>query len=536
MMESSHKTPGQLASDVFIWFSTASWTSKDLLECVAFNNEFSLISRSELLLIFAYCFVAAEADSGLSKKLDQLRTAAQIPDAFLGYLQRIVVAKIDSVSDVFTVRNSQLSSALADAVVAWQIRLRVARRKVLKGLRYEAFQHPVDAAMRAKIYAVPGVQLLMENGVKLWCESEVASLTGTALEVNSDGAMTALWTIFEEACEALDMHGSPRLFVEQGGMWSRSLPGTQPIVVIASGTVSVMNRDELLFLLGRELGHIKAGHLVLQVTAAALESTIKMSSTITLGIAQLAADVSITPLISAWLRYAELTADRAGYLVCQDREVALRALAKLSGYPPLLGSTLHPSLLAEQALRFEREMATDGMRRFLHINQLWSAKRPFPVIRTIDLLRWLSDGYPEELLAMSAEELEKVQCWMAEDPALVEMILRIQDVLSSWTVQRFGVRKKKARQIFRRLLMQDNFSLVETELHKILQISLEVMKATASAIKFGLIIVFNEDGKAKRFTIPLEQIDDWEQVPDQYREDLIRYSVGEPLLYDLYSV
>ena len=340
----------------------------------------------------------------------------------------------------------------------------------------------------------------------------------------------------KQACKVLNIEGTPRLFIEQGGLWVRSLPGIQPIVVLSSGTTSFLNRDELLFMIGRELGHIKAGHLVLQAAASTIEAAAKMTSAITLGLSQVALDVTVTPLLAAWLRYAELTADRAGYLVCQDREVALRAMAKTSGYPPLLGNTVHPRLLAEQSIQFERELASDGMRRFMHINRLWDAQRPFTVVRTVELLKWLSDGYPLELIEMSTEERIRAQIWTCEDRALLEIVLRIQDFLSVWAVKRFGVRSNRARQIFRQILMQESGSAMNTELDQILQLSLEVIKTSSDVFEFTIVVLLSERGNAIRLRLPFERIEDWDQIPKQYRHDLIRNGGKEPLIYKLYSV
>jgi Zn-dependent protease with chaperone function len=85
-----------------------------------------------------------------------------------------------------------------------------------------------------------------------------------------------------------------------------------------------MDPDELLFILGHELAHIKCGHCKYLVLTNATVDTI-----VNQGIAALA-DVAF----KFWSRKAEFTCDRGGVLACRNPQAAMKALAKLEIQDP----------------------------------------------------------------------------------------------------------------------------------------------------------------------------------------------------------
>lgn len=92
------------------------------------------------------------------------------------------------------------------------------------------------------------------------------------------------------------------------------------VVVLYSALFQVMDEDELLFILGHELGHVALGHTWLNSLVG--------------GLAGIPASWSAGSLLTLaflwWNRTCEYSADRAGLLACGNLEKAVRALIKLA--------------------------------------------------------------------------------------------------------------------------------------------------------------------------------------------------------------
>jgi Zn-dependent protease with chaperone function len=94
---------------------------------------------------------------------------------------------------------------------------------------------------------------------------------------------------------------------------------TPKTVVLYSALFQVMDEDEILFILGHELGHVALGHTWLNSLVG--------------GMAGIPASFSAAVLLNIaflwWNRACEYSADRAGLLACGKPEKAVSALVKL---------------------------------------------------------------------------------------------------------------------------------------------------------------------------------------------------------------
>jgi Zn-dependent protease with chaperone function len=94
-------------------------------------------------------------------------------------------------------------------------------------------------------------------------------------------------------------------------------------VVMYSGLFRVMDEDELLFILGHEMGHVALGHTWLNSLVG--------------GMAGIPASWSVGAILTVvflwWNRMCEYSADRAGMLACGKPDKAISALVKLGAGP-----------------------------------------------------------------------------------------------------------------------------------------------------------------------------------------------------------
>lgn len=125
--------------------------------------------------------------------------------------------------------------------------------------------------------------------------------------------------LVDQACYRLQMP-RPHVYVQQDPTLNAYASGflNGQWIVIHSEMLSSLDKEELLFVIGHELGHIRYGHTtLLNFISHSGSHPIPIVTTI-LGL-----------IFKAWSRKAEYTADRAGLLACRNPNAAGTALLKL---------------------------------------------------------------------------------------------------------------------------------------------------------------------------------------------------------------
>ena len=93
------------------------------------------------------------------------------------------------------------------------------------------------------------------------------------------------------------------------------------VVVVYAGVLRIMDADELRFIIGHELGHVRLGHTWLNSLVGGMS-----------GIpSPYLAAIVLYFSFRWWNRACEYSADRAGLLACGKPEKAASALIKLAG-------------------------------------------------------------------------------------------------------------------------------------------------------------------------------------------------------------
>lgn len=110
---------------------------------------------------------------------------------------------------------------------------------------------------------------------------------------------------------------------------------TPKAVVINAALLKALDRDELLYIIGHEMGHVRLGHTWLNSLIGGLA-----------GIpASMEASLLLMFAFRWWNRACEFSADRAGLLVCANPEKAISSLLKLHA------GTVRRPITMEEALR-----------------------------------------------------------------------------------------------------------------------------------------------------------------------------------------
>ena len=150
-------------------------------------------------------------------------------------------------------------------------------------------------------------------------QSQHHSLLRGALRVTSENA-TVLANLVTETANQLQVNDLDVFVIRDNALNAYTFGLTTPkTIVLFSALLETMDRDELKFIIGHEMGHITLGHTWLNSLIGGMA-----------GIpSSMAASVLLVLAFRWWNRTCELSADRAGLLTCGKPEKAISALVKL---------------------------------------------------------------------------------------------------------------------------------------------------------------------------------------------------------------
>jgi Zn-dependent protease with chaperone function len=188
--------------------------------------------------------------------------------------------------------------------------------RILRDIDPSAWEHPADRAALMAVRRIPVFDQVLKHAVRpVRREADPAGVPGQR-RAGRAAPVPALWEHYLEVCETLDVKRPPELFVSQTPLVNAGAYGMdRPFIVLNSGAVRLLDRDELTYLLGHELGHVLSGHVLYRTMIVLLMQLAQMG----FPVVGLAARIVLIALLE-WQRKSELSADRAGLLALQQPE------------------------------------------------------------------------------------------------------------------------------------------------------------------------------------------------------------------------
>jgi Zn-dependent protease with chaperone function len=261
--------------------------------------------------------------------------------------------------------------------------------RILSEIDSASWEHPADKAALAALRRIPGFDAVLKALFGVFGEKPIRlAFQANAVKVGPK----QFPEIHEQYLEVLKTLDTPHydLFVSQTPLVNAGAYGMKkPFIVLNSGAVRLLTRDEMTFLLGHELGHIMSGHVLYRTM------TVLLLQLATMGfpIVGLAARAVLVGLLE-WMRKAELSSDRAGVLVGQDPETALRTLMKLAGGGYDNETDLNEFMVQADEYRKGGDVA-DAVFKVLNI---LGSTHPFHVLRAAELRDWIEAGEYDRVL------------------------------------------------------------------------------------------------------------------------------------------
>jgi hypothetical protein len=269
--------------------------------------------------------------------------------------------------------------------------------KRLKGLDSSVYEHPFDRKALKALKAIPGFDKIT-NFYLNWTHVKWSAidLKGSNFHV-TETSCPELYDQIREIGYTLDLRDFPEIYTKWGYYINAFTTGIEEdtLLVLYSGAVDLLQDDELSFIIGHEMGHIKSRHVLYHSLAINFSKFINNIPVVS--------DL-IVPALLYWSRMSEFTADRAGLLACQDEDAALRTVMKMAGVPQKYFESMDRRVFLEQAKEFE-DLLTGSEKALKGLSSLDNT-HPWTILRAAELIKWIESGEYGRIL----EEYSPVQC------------------------------------------------------------------------------------------------------------------------------
>ncbi len=229
------------------------------------------------------------------------------------------------------------------------------RKKIYpQALDADQYAHPLDKQSLEGVARFGPVVAVSRAIMKYWDEPMIkGQLLGGTVKVGP-GQFDEIHSIVTDCAAILNME-VPDVFIKHDPTFNAMTLGVErPLVILHSSVVEAFSPDELSYIIGHEMGHIKSQHVLYLSAAYLLTMGARGLMDRLFGIGSLIV-IPAMHALQAWMRKAELTADRAGLICTQDLDLSRRSLIKLAVGSGALFERLNVDEYLRQADRASRD-------------------------------------------------------------------------------------------------------------------------------------------------------------------------------------
>jgi Zn-dependent protease with chaperone function len=263
-------------------------------------------------------------------------------------------------------------------------------RRVLTGIAPRAWEHPADKAALQALRRLPVFDEILRKLFGFFGEKPIRlAFQANAVRVspNQFGRVNSL---YEDALKTLDAPKRYPLSISQTPIVNAGAYGMhEPFIILNSGTVSLLDDDELSFVIAHEIGHILSDHVLYRTMTILLLQLAQLG----FPIVGLAARALLVALLE-WYRKSELSSDRAGLLSVQDPDIAMRAMLKMAGGGEVSQTNVNEFIQQAEEYRSGGDVADQVFK----ILNLMGTTHPFWVLRVSEIRGWIESGAYDRIL------------------------------------------------------------------------------------------------------------------------------------------
>lgn len=281
-----------------------------------------------------------------------------------------------------------------------------------KDLSSTAFQHPKDIQATTNLKKVPLLTPLLKLISSNIFEKQMHLMSiSNAVRLGPDQG-GSLYQKFTKAATILDLPELPEIYISNRYVINAYAFGIKNYqITLFSGLIDALTEDELMAVIGHELGHVKCEHMLYKTMAHIIRvfGVSFLQNLLPAGTGMVAS-MALLLAILEWERMAEYSCDRAALLVVQDQDIVASTLSKLAGGSQKILPEINLEGILKQAEEYE-DSSGGFLEQLFKVNMLLLQTHPFPVIRAKEIIKWseteqyrniLEGNYPRHVNGASA--------------------------------------------------------------------------------------------------------------------------------------
>ena len=257
-------------------------------------------------------------------------------------------------------------------------------------LNYRDIVHPEDEKALRQLQNTPGVKLIAEKIVNMGYEKFYRNLYMADHVRLGPDQLPEVYNLLPPIAEKLGIE-VPELYIQQQPVPNAWTVGDKhPLIVLYSGLITAMTKEELASVLAHECGHILCHHCLYKTVLSLLQSLAVMGG-IGLGVDTLLSKPLILAALYAscyWSRRSEYSADRVALIYTEDIELNKSALLRLAAGPRSVSENINLERFAEQTQMQDDQVANSMWDKILYTILVSEKTHPFMTTRLAELNAW----------------------------------------------------------------------------------------------------------------------------------------------------
>ena len=263
-------------------------------------------------------------------------------------------------------------------------------RRILTDIAPRAWEHPADRAALAALRKIPVFDDILRKLFGFFGEKPIRlAFLANSVRI-SDRQFPRVKSLYEDVLQTLDAPEEYPLFVSQTPIVNAGAYGMdEPFIILNSGTVKLLDDEQLSYVMGHELGHIMSDHVLYRTMTVLLIQLAGMG----FPIVGLAARAILVALLE-WSRKSELSSDRAGLLSVQDPQRVMNTMLKMAGGGDDDEMNLDEFIIQAEEYRESGDVADQVFK----VLNLMGQSHPFYVLRVAEIRSWIEEGEYDGIL------------------------------------------------------------------------------------------------------------------------------------------